>query len=51
MTIPVAIYRLLAQPGAATFAIAMALATVLMLLTTAVMLLIDRARVPGQGAF
>jgi thiamine transport system permease protein len=51
MTIPVAIYRLLAQPGAANFAIAMALATVLMLLTTIVMLLIDRARVPGQGAF
>jgi thiamine transport system permease protein len=50
-TIPVAIYRLLGQPGAASFAIAMALATLLMVLTTAVMLLVDRARVPGEGAF
>jgi thiamine transport system permease protein len=49
-TIPVAIYRLLGQPGATTFATAMALATVLMALTVAVMLLVDRARVPGEGA-
>jgi thiamine transport system permease protein len=48
-TIPVAIYRLLGQPGAATFATAMALATVLLMLTAIVMLLVDRVRVPGEG--
>ena len=35
-TMPVAIYRLLGQPGAANFAMAMALATVLMVLTAVV---------------
>ena len=42
-TIPVAIYRLLGQPGATNFATAMALATVLMVLTAAV----DAPRRPG----
>jgi thiamine transport system permease protein len=48
-TIPVAIYRLLGQPGATTFATAMALATILLALTALVMLLVDRVRVPGEG--
>ena len=48
-TIPVAIYRLLGQPGVTTFATAMALATILLALTALVMLLVDRVRVPGEG--
>jgi thiamine transport system permease protein len=51
MTIPVAIYRLLGQPGAANFATAMALASVLMILTTVVMLLMERSRGTGAQAF
>ena len=42
VTIPVAIYRLLGQPGAANFATAMALAVVLMVLTATAVLLIER---------
>jgi thiamine transport system permease protein len=49
-TIPVAIYRLLGQPGAANFGLAMALATLLMLLTAGAMLVVDRFRIPGHGA-
>jgi thiamine transport system permease protein len=51
MTIPVAIYRLLGQPGAANFATAMALATVLMVLTATSMLLLERLRGSGPQAF
>jgi thiamine transport system permease protein len=51
LTIPVAIYRLLGQPGAANFATAMALATVLMVLTTVVTLLMERLRGSGAQAF
>jgi thiamine transport system permease protein len=51
MTIPVAIYRLLGQPGAANFSTAMALATMLMVLTTVVTLLIERMRGAEAGAF
>jgi thiamine transport system permease protein len=51
VTIPVAIYRLLGQPGAANFALAMALATVLMVLTTVTMLLAERLRGSGPRAF
>ena len=51
VTIPVAIYRLLGQPGAANFATAMALATVLMILTAAAMLLIERLRGSGPQPF
>ncbi|MEX1295056.1 MAG: iron ABC transporter permease, partial [Candidatus Limnocylindrales bacterium] len=47
VTIPVAIYRLLGQPGAASFATAMALAIVLMVLTASAVLLIERLR--GSG--
>ena len=51
VTIPVAIFRLLGQPGAANFATAMALAVVLMLLTATAVLLIERLRGPGPQPF
>jgi thiamine transport system permease protein len=51
VTIPVAIYRLLGQPGVANFALAMALATLLMVLTTATVLLIERLRGGGPQPF
>ena len=51
LTIPVAIYRLLGQPGAATFATAMALATVLMVLCATAVLLIERLRGSGPQPF
>jgi thiamine transport system permease protein len=51
LTIPVAIFRLLGQPGAANFATAMALATLLMLLTAVTMLLAERLRGGGPQAF
>ena len=51
ITMPVAIYRLLGQPGAANFATAMALATLLMVLTTVTMLLAERLRGEGPQVF
>lgn len=51
VTIPVAIYRLLGQPGAANFATAMALAVVLMVLTASAVLLIERLRGGGPQPF
>ena len=51
VTIPVAIFRLLGQPGAANFATAMALATVLMVLSAAAVLLIERLRGRGPQPF
>jgi thiamine transport system permease protein len=51
LTIPVAIYRLLGQPGAATFATAMALATVLMVLCAGSVLVIERLRGSGPQPF
>jgi thiamine transport system permease protein len=50
-TMPLAIYRLLGQPGAANFASAMALATVLMALTALSMSAIERLRGGGPAAF
>jgi thiamine transport system permease protein len=50
-TIPVAIYRFLAQPGGMNYGQAMAMATFLMVLTTAGILVIERLRVPGTGDF
>jgi len=50
-TIPLAIYRLLGQPGSASFASAMALASLLMVLTAASVLVIERARGSGPGSF
>jgi thiamine transport system permease protein len=51
VTIPVAIFRLLGQPGAANFATAMALSTVLMGLSAAAVLLIERLRGRGPQPF
>jgi thiamine transport system permease protein len=51
VTIPVAIFRLLGQPGAFNFATAMALATVLMVLTATAVLLIERLRGGGPQPF
>jgi thiamine transport system permease protein len=50
-TIPVAIYRFLAQPGGLNYGQAMAMATLLMVFTTAGILLIERLRLPGAGEF
>ena len=50
-TIPTTIYRLLARPGELTFARAMALSVVLMVMTVAVALSIERARPGGLGSF
>jgi len=50
-TIPVAIYRFLSQPGGLNYGQAMAMATVLMLLATVGILLIERLRLPGAREF
>jgi thiamine transport system permease protein len=50
-TLPIAIYRLLGLPGATTFAQAMALSTILLLLTAVAVLLIERLRGAGPSPF
>ena len=50
-TLPVAIYRFLGRPGAFEFGQAMALATILMLVTVVVVLVIDRVRPAGASEF
>jgi len=50
-TIPVAIERFLSQPGGLNYGQAMAMATILMALTTASILLIERFRLPNAGEF
>lgn len=50
-TIPVAIERFLSQPGGLNYGQAMAMATILMLLTVVSILLIERIRIPGTGEF
>ncbi len=47
-TLPIAIFRLLAKPGAATFGRAMALSVILMLLTATAVLVIESLRL-GRG--
>lgn len=49
-TMPIAIYRLLGQPGATNYGQALALSTVLMLVSAAAILLIERTR-GGEGEF
>ena len=51
VTIPTLIFRLLGRPGAVTFTAAMALSVILMLLTTALILSIDRLRAGEIGEF
>ena len=48
-TIPTAIYRFLSQPGGLNYGQAMAMATILMILTTISILLIEKLRLPGTG--
>jgi thiamine transport system permease protein len=50
-TIPVAIARFLSQPGGLNYGQAMAMATILMLLTLTSILLIEKLRIPGSGEF
>ncbi|HET9909374.1 MAG TPA: iron ABC transporter permease [Anaerolineales bacterium] len=50
-TIPVAIERFLSQPGGLNYGQAMAMATILMTLTTLSILLIERFRLPNAGEF
>ncbi len=50
-TIPVAIERFLSQPGGLNYGQAMAMATILMLLTLTSILLIEKFRIPGSGEF
>jgi thiamine transport system permease protein len=50
-TIPVAIERFLSQPGGLNYGQAMAMATILMLITIASILLIEKIRIPGSGEF
>ena len=48
-TMPLAVFRLLGQPGQLSFGMAMAMAVLLMLVTAAAMLLIDRFRAGALG--
>lgn len=50
-TMPVMIFRLLARPGASSFAMAMALAVVLAAITAGIVMYLDRARVGEIGSF
>ena len=50
-TIPVAIQRFLSQPGGLNYGQAMAMASILMLLTLISILLIEKLRIPGLGEF
>jgi thiamine transport system permease protein len=50
-TVPIAINRLLGQPGALNVGQAMALSTILMVITAGAMVLIERLRVRGVGEF
>jgi len=50
-TVPVAIYRFLSQPGGLNYGQAMAMATILMVMTTAGILVIENARRPGAAEF
>lgn len=50
-TIPVMIYRLISQPGTLNYGQAMALSTILMLVTTGGMLAIERTRIADIGEF
>jgi thiamine transport system permease protein len=50
-TIPIAIYRFLSLPGASNYGQAMAMATLLMALTTVSIMFIEKQRLPGAGDF
>jgi thiamine transport system permease protein len=50
-TMPVAIFRFLSQAGSANFGAAMAMSTILMVITATAIVLIERFRTPGVGEF
>jgi thiamine transport system permease protein len=50
-TIPIAIYRLLSRPGELNYGQALALSTVLMLVSCVAMLFIDKLRIGEIGEF
>jgi thiamine transport system permease protein len=50
-TVPIAIFRFLSQPGALNYGQALAMATLLMGMTLAGILVIERLRLPGVGEF
>jgi len=50
-TLPVVIYELLSHPGALNYGAAMAASVVLAVCTAGVILLVERLRVPGTGAW
>jgi thiamine transport system permease protein len=50
-TLPVVIFRLIGHPGAMNYGMALAASVVLAAATAAVMLAVERLRVPGVGAF
>ncbi len=50
-TLPVAIFRFLGRPGAASFGQAMAMSTILMVVTASAILVIERFRVGDVGQF
>ncbi len=50
-TLPVVIYRLLSHPGELNYGTAMAASVVLAAVTAAVILVVERLRVPGTGAW
>jgi thiamine transport system permease protein len=50
-TIPIAIYRFISQPGAINYGQAIALSTILMLVTGTGMLAIERFRIADVGEF
>jgi thiamine transport system permease protein len=50
-TLPVAIFRYLSQPGALNYGQALAMATILMLVCAASILVLERFRLPGGGDF
>ena len=50
-TLPLAIYRFLSQPGGLNYGQAMAMASLLMVVATLAILLIEKIRLPGSGSF
>lgn len=50
-TLPVAIFRFISQPGALNYGQALAMATLLMLVTSSGIFLIERLRIPGTEEF
>ncbi|MBE2183856.1 MAG: iron ABC transporter permease [Anaerolineae bacterium] len=50
-TIPIVIYRLLGQPGAANYGQALAMSTILLLVCAAALVIIQRFRTPGMAEF